>query len=84
MVTTSRKPRTTPGYKPHRAQEIADDLIGTARDLDEFATDEEINNYKFCCELDAIIFQCESCGWWCGVEEMTDDNICDDCYEGDE
>lgn len=65
-----------------RARTVADALIGTAGDLSQHATAEEINDYKFCCELDALAFQCETCGWWCDISEMTDDDICDDCYEG--
>jgi len=66
-----------------RAREVADDLIGTARDISEFASTEEINNQKFCCELDAIIFSCELCGWWCSVDELQDESgndHCNDCH----
>lgn len=64
-----------------RAHEVADDLKGTARDLSEFATAEEINNIKFCCELDALIFSCQLCGWWCDVDEMEQDDICIECFD---
>lgn len=33
--------------------------------------------------LDSQIFQCETCGWWCDICEMSenenDDWICEDC-----
>lgn len=57
-------------------QEKIDEITGTCEhlDLDDF-TDEEL------IILDSQIFQCETCGWWCPLEEETEDRICTDCNE---
>lgn len=37
--------------------------------------------------LEARVFLCDECGWWCDVEELnneTDRNMCDDCSEDDD
>lgn len=47
-----------------RAQEVADDLHGTCRDLSHFAHEAEMDDMDFCRELDSLIELCESCGWW--------------------
>ena len=31
--------------------------------------------------LDEEIFLCDQCGWWCPIEEITEDNICQDCKD---
>ena len=64
-----------------RAQEVANDLIGTAGNLHDHATPDEINSLKFCCELDSLVFECSVCGWWCGSEEMESDGICQECFD---
>lgn len=34
-------------------------------------------------EIDQEIFQCDTCGWWCRIEEMSenDNQVCTDCEE---
>lgn len=49
-----------------RADEVAETLEGTARDLDDESTGEERNNADFCERLDSLIFECATCNWWCG------------------
>ena len=66
-----------------RAREVSEDLIGTCRDLSDFASEQEINDETFCNELDALCFCCDQCGWWSAVEEEDDDNVCLECTEGD-
>lgn len=68
-----------------RAQAVADDLIGTCQSLHDVATEDEQNDLVFCGALDGHVFECEGCGWWCGMEEAHDGAggfICDDCLEG--
>lgn len=32
--------------------------------------------------LDGEIFCCENCGWWCNVDEMSEEDIvCNNCWE---
>lgn len=48
-------------------------------DLDEL-TIEELR------ELDALVFLCSECGWWCGMSECSivdDDQVCRECHGGD-
>jgi hypothetical protein len=61
-----------------RAQEVAHDLIGTAKSLHNVASDEEMDSSAFNAELDRLAFCCEQCSWWAGEEE-NDEEICDDC-----
>lgn len=64
-----------------RVQQVADALVGTAADLKEHATDEEINDQSFCILLDNLIFCCDQCNWWCEIDEMSEDNICLECSD---
>ncbi len=65
----------------NRAREVSEDLIGTCRDLNDFATEQEINDPTFCAELDLLAFRCESCGWWSAAEEETQGLTCLECGE---
>jgi hypothetical protein len=62
-----------------RAQEVAEELQGTAKNLEDAASEEERNNADFCSRLDEITLGCETCGWWCETGEMCDNQNCDDC-----
>lgn len=64
-----------------RPEEVAAALLGTCRTLEEFASEDEINDLQFCRELDDLVFCCDECGWWCGTEEANDLGfVCDDCW----
>lgn len=65
-----------------RATECADELNGSCKSLSDVATPDEINNMEFCNALDALVMQCESCGWWVDAEEINTDSgeaRCNDC-----
>lgn len=62
-----------------RAQEVAEDLQGTAKNLEDVSTEEERNNSDFCETLDEIVLECDCCGWWCESAEMCTNNFCGDC-----
>ncbi len=73
-----------------RAQEIVDELQGTAKSIEDCLTPEELN--EFGAELptvltDAIdeqIFECSVCGWWCELGEAVekdDGDCCEDCSD---
>lgn len=50
------------------------DLLGTCNTFDsEGYTHKELDH------LDSEIFLCDTCGWWCPIEEINEDNICTDC-----
>ena len=60
-------------------QEVISDLKGTCNtiNLDEF-TVEELE------ELDEEIFECNTCGWWCDIDEEVGEGtqlICQECNE---
>lgn len=42
----------------------------------------------FCGELDQLVFECNECGWWCELSEMSNrpeyDYVCDDCAPDDD
>lgn len=64
-----------------RVNEVASDLQGTCKSLDDFATPEEANDVDFCRAIDDIVFCCDECGWWCDVGEQSHDKgeVCTDC-----
>lgn len=70
-----------------RVQEIADDLIGTAKSLHDVATQEEIDTPGFEEKLYQLCFECGCCGWWSSTEELNNDpgqeydEMCDECKD---
>lgn len=31
-------------------------------------------------DFDELLFECETCGWWCGDDDRSDDdNVCTEC-----
>lgn len=67
-----------------RAQEIAEDLLGTCRDLRDAIEPHEHEDLSLMSELDEYALRCETCSWWFGPEDMitTDgDCICNECFE---
>ena len=67
------------------ADEAAASLIGTCQSIaslgEEYKTLEM--NGEFCARLDEQVFECTQCGWWCGQEEMADNDdwVCQECAE---
>jgi hypothetical protein len=72
-----------------RAQEVADDLIGTCRSLHEFASQAEADDPNFMSELQLLAFECDCCGWWASTEELNHDEgqefdeMCDECADAE-
>jgi hypothetical protein len=69
-------------------RQIADDLIGTCNSLavalEHRDADGVENDITFCAALDSLVFCCEGCDWWCGIEELNNDTgneRCDDCND---
>lgn len=68
------------------ARIIASDLQGTCMSLTEaleragLPAELELN-IDFCNELDQLVFECENCGWWYELSEMseTKNYTCTDC-----
>lgn len=63
-----------------RAEEVAEDLQGTCKNLDDECTEGERNNDDFCACLDELVLECETCGWWCETGEICEEGHCDDCH----
>jgi hypothetical protein len=68
-------------------EEIAEELRGTSQTLclvlEHNDMDGADNDPAFCASLDALVFCCEQCEWWCEQSEMgaRDDErwICEEC-----
>lgn len=59
-----------------KIQEKINELLGTCKTLNiEDFSIEELSL------LDEQIFLCDTCGWWCEVEEQSENNNCSDCEE---
>jgi hypothetical protein len=70
------------------ADMVAEELRDTAGFLSgvliRHAIEEMQHNTEFCDRLDELVFECDGCGWWTGVEELNDDTgdrLCNDCAE---
>jgi len=74
--------------------EVADVLRGTCLlsyedALEEVLGERPVNYWDVmtlddCKELDELVFNCTTCGWWCGTEDLAPseyDQICNQCYE---
>lgn len=63
-------------------QELADRLIGTAENCN---VHEELGeDIAILSAFDALAFECDGCGWWCGTDELNNDDgrdLCDQCNE---
>lgn len=67
-------------------QETTDTLAqGLGRVLGDGCDEDDIT-VEDCRWLDERIFNCEACGWWCGVDELSessqdygDELICEEC-----
>lgn len=62
-----------------RAEEVAEDLQGTAKNLEDTATEAECNSSIFLARLDELVLVCETCDWWCEAGEICDNGKCSDC-----
>lgn len=69
-----------------RVNEVAANLQGTCKDLNDEATEAERENTEFLVALDEQVINCTGCGWWCEPEEMdenpaTGEIECGDCRD---
>lgn len=65
-----------------RAQEVADELIGTYQELHDVAESHELEDFEFCASLDEYAMCCATCGWWDSPEDMDttgDEPECEEC-----
>lgn len=65
-------------------QELVDYLCGTANSLLDgmracSLEDEDESEIAVKIQEDGSIFLCETCGWWCEIDEMTEPETCSDC-----
>lgn len=66
---------------------LADMLIGTTNNEQtvlekDFGFTWDQMTTADCAELDDRVFCCEVCGWWCGIDEMSEDSwTCRDCKD---
>lgn len=69
---------------------MIEDLRGTTQSIatvcDNHDRPDLEDSTEFLAEVDQQIFQCECCGWWCVISEMTDngDWQCTDCTPNEE
>lgn len=70
-------------------EEIAEELRGSCQSLtlvlERNDMDGADNDSAFCAQLDALVFCCEACEWWCEQSEMGDRKddrwICQECTD---
>lgn len=63
------------------AEQAAVALLGTAKNLHSLGVTFEVasGDTLFCRRLDELVFECQECGWWCSVDELHNDELCEDC-----
>lgn len=68
------------------AHEAAESLRGTCQPLDDILVGLLPDNTwepppEFCAVLDSLVFECDECGWWEEVSELSDGpgQVCLDC-----
>lgn len=71
-----------------RVNEVAEEVRGTCKMLEEFATEEELKNLEFLKAIDDQVFYCIGCGWWYEISDLCDDEsetelVCIQCNSGD-
>lgn len=59
----------------------ADTLLGTCQSLEEVVGDTDLLAPSFLMELDNLVSQCITCGWWVESDEVDVDGECDECRE---
>lgn len=70
-------------------EQLIDYLQGSSKSLQEaindlFECDEDILTPDDHQAIDGRIFKCNSCDWWCEIDEQNDEGNCEDCGGGDE
>lgn len=67
--------------KKARADQIIEELRGTAGGLNTVLTEDEQQDPVLLALLEEEIFECEGCNWWCGRDEESRDfpNLCEEC-----
>ena len=66
------------------AEQVANHLAGTPGSVENSLLMLDLdpgleNNEQFCSHLDAMIFCCEVCEWWCDNGEMSDNTEATTC-----
>lgn len=68
-----------------RVNEVINALEGSCGCLEDHATEEEMRSTEFLAAIDDAIFCCATCGWWCEISELAEDEmgeqVCEDCHE---
>jgi hypothetical protein len=67
-----------------RAQEIANELLGTCTSIHDVIESHEHEDLTLMSELDEYALMCDTCGWWFSPEEIdtTDgDCTCGECFD---
>jgi hypothetical protein len=63
-----------------RAQEIAEELLGTCKDMADAANEPgEMDDVALISDVEALVYQCDVCGWWVERDEVDEDGACTDC-----
>lgn len=65
-------------------QELVGFLVGTTGSLPDalgllFGLDENKLTLSDCWAIDAKMFLCDECGWWCSEEDLFQNSICTEC-----
>lgn len=62
-----------------RAEEIAEELNGSCKDLGDVLEPGEIEDIALISLVEDAIYQCDVCGWWVERDTIDGDGACEDC-----
>lgn len=59
---------------------MAEELLGTCKSIgDVMEADYEMADWILIELVEAIVYQCEVCGWWVERDDVDGDGTCTDC-----
>jgi hypothetical protein len=68
-----------------RLETIIKELVGTSKSLYDVCNDEELDDPQVAAHVDAHIFECSCCSWWCELSDASERHRgelrCDECAE---
>ena len=69
-------------------EKVARDIVGTAGNIHDLLEEEGLDFDKLTTEqyhlIDSIAWECVRCNWWVEPSEVNEDDICEDCRDGED
>lgn len=63
------------------AEEIAEELVGTAKCLNDVVSPEEANDASLMDDVQCLVVECETCNWWVDADDVDEEGDCLECQD---